>query len=82
MVMAHATFLPCGDGVTGIELASFSTAGFSLTAAAVCLAFYATRTGIPKAPKGKTKSSREQESTGVKLVTRSGVLYETKKVWV
>lgn len=37
---------------------------------------------IQKTPTRKTKSSREQESSGDKLVTRSGVLHETKKVCV
>ena len=45
-------------------------------------AMYLLSNRIQKTPTRKTKSSREQESSGDKLVTRSGVLHETKKVCV
>ncbi|CAM9363331.1 unnamed protein product [Pylaiella littoralis] len=47
--------------------------------AALPFVVHATPICILKTPDRKSKSSREQDSSGDKLVTRSGVLYETKK---
>lgn len=50
--------------------------------AALPFVVHATPICILKTPDRKSKSSREQDSSGDKLVTRSGVLYETKKVCI